>query len=1043
MTPLVRDTDHLKQILDIPFSDPQLAAITADPALPQAIIAGAGAGKTAVMAARVVWLVGHLGHAPDRILGLTFTSKAAAELAGRVRHSLERVGDFSEYGEPTVSTYHAFAGTLIAEHGLRLGIEPDLRVLADATRFQIAARVVRQHDGPLRHVSAWLPTVISDLLEFDGQLSEHLVTTERMREHDRELLERARAVAKPLKWHDEIVETCLKRDELADLVDEYRAAKIDAGVMDFADQMAWGARLAMLPEVQEVLRERYDVVLLDEYQDTSVAQRDLLQALFAGRPISAVGDPAQGIYGWRGAASGNLTAFLSDFPAGDGGRGQLFSLDVTRRCAPEIIDLAGHVARDYYGSPGVAEVVTPLRAAPENPTGEVSVALHAGVAEEIEALVDLVADAVDRGVERRDIAVLVRTTNENPEIVRALRARGLPVEIVGLTGLLDQPEVVDVLSVLAVLDDVTANPAMLRLLTGVRWRVGDRDLALLGQRAKELGHRWTDRPEADPTDPGAALRAALDDATAGVDPTEIISLAEAVEDPGDLPYSPEARSRFEDLAYLLRRLRRHAHEPLLDLSRRVVTELDLDVELPVAGVPTDNLSLLFDAVADYSQHDRYASLPGLLSYLDAEREFNEGMELSAPTDADSIKLLTIHRAKGLEFEEVFVPFVAGTVFPSGRGRSRWPTVAKALPAELRGDVDFVPALPDFEGAAKKQFEADTRRDSIMEEIRLAYVAFTRAKRRLHISGHRWGRTQLKPRPASSFLTDVREWLATRGIEPVVWADEPVADEQNPHMVDQSLPWPVELSSFARREALADAVRRHLASEVPHEAAPGDPRLEDLRTDLELLLEEARARYEREVEVALPASLSATAAMALAEDEERFVASLARPMPRQPSAAARFGTRFHAWIEARYGQQTLLDPDELPGRGDVEVADESDLDALKEAFETGPFAGREPVAIEAPFTLRLGGQQIIGRIDAVFATRLPDGREGFEVVDWKTNRAADADPLQLALYRLAWAELHEIDPDRVVGTFHYVRLGRTDTFDDLPGRDELEERFGLR
>ncbi len=1041
MTPLVRDTDHLREALDIPFSEQQLAAITADPQFPQAIIAGAGAGKTAVMAARVVWLVGHLGLEPDRILGLTFTAKAAAELAGRVRASLDRVGDFSEHGEPTVSTYHAFAGTLIAEHGLRLGIESDLRVLADATRFQIAARVVRRHDGPLRHVSAWLPTVIGDVLDLDGQLSEHLVDPETLRAFDAETIRRAESVEKPLTWHRDIAEACRKRDELSVLVEEYRAAKVDAGVMDFSDQMAWGARLALVPEVQESLRERFDVVLLDEYQDTSVAQRDLLQALFSGRPISAVGDPAQGIYGWRGAASGNLTAFLDDFPCADGGRGRLFSLDVTRRCAPEIIDLAGHVARDYYGSPGVAEVVTPLRAAPQNPAGEVSVALHRGVSEEIEALVDLVAEAVEGGVPRREIAVLVRTTSENPEIVRALRGRGLPVEIVGLTGLLLQPEVVDVLSVLAVLDDVTANPAVLRLLTGPRWRIGDRDLALLGRRAAELGRSWRVRPEADPEDVEAALRTALDDATAGVDPTEIVSLAEAVEDPGDGPYSGPARARFADLAAMLRRLRRHAHEPLLDLSRRVVSELDLDVELAVAGTPTDNLALLMDAIGDYAQHDRYASLPGLLAYLDAEREFNEGMELSAPSDADSVKLLTIHKAKGLEFDEVFVPFVAGTVFPSGRGRSRWPTVAKTLPAPLRGDTGFVPHLTDLTSAAKKQFEDDTRRDALMEEIRLAYVAFTRARRRLHVSGHRWGRTQIKPRAESAFLVDVRDWLADRGIDAVVWAEEPDDDEGNPHLVDQSLPWPVTLDSFERRRALADEVRGHLAAE---EALPVtvDGRLAGLRTDLDLLLEEARARAGHGIRVELPASVSTTDLLALAEDEQSFARRLARPEPRQPSPAARFGTRFHAWVEARYGQQTLLDPDDLPGRGDAEVVDEADLQALKDAFESGPFAGREPVAVEAPFSLRLGGQQVVGRIDAVFAAVAEDGTEGFEVVDWKTNRAADADPLQLAVYRLAWAEMQGIDLDRVVGTFHYVRLGESRTVDDLPDRPTLERLLGL-
>ncbi|HPU12390.1 MAG TPA: ATP-dependent DNA helicase [Aeromicrobium sp.] len=1031
---LIRDTEHLKEVLDIPFSPDQLAAITADPAIPQAIIAGAGAGKTAVMAARVVWLVGHLGLDPDRILGLTFTAKAAAELAGRVRKSLELVGDFSDYGEPTVSTYHAFAGTLIAEHGLRLGIEPDLRVLADATRFQLAARVVREHRGPLSYVSSWVPLVIGDLLALDGQLAEHLVSPEAVRDFDQARIDEVAALAKPLKWNTELADACRKRDELTVLVQEYREAKTAAAVMDFSDQMAWGAQLAELAPVRESLQERFDVVLLDEYQDTSIAQRDLLQSLFAGRPISAVGDPAQGIYGWRGAASGNLTGFLKDFPSANGTKGQLFGLNVTRRCAPEIIDLAGYVARGYYEQ--VADVVEPLKAAPENPAGQVSVALHDSVATEIEVLIDQVQAAIDRGVELSEIAILVRTTTENAELVRTLRARGIAVEIVGLTGLLLQPEVVDVLSVLAIIDDVTANPAVLRLLTGARWRVGDRDLALLGERAGQLGRAW--RPEKPGEAPSAEekLTAALDDATAGVDPTEVISLAEAIEVPGELDYSPEARKRFGELAAMLSRLRRHAHEPLLDLARRVVHELDLDIELAVASQPTDNLGLLLDAIGDYAQNDRYASLPGLLAYLAAEREYNGGMELSAPTEANSVKVLTIHKAKGLEFDEVFVPFVAGNVFPSGRGRSRWVSSAAELPGPLRGDRDSVPQVSGWTTKDFDEYKAAMTADSLLEETRLAYVAFTRARRGLHISGHRWGRTQVKPRGVSQFLADAKEWLANKGQEPAVWAPEPEPDEENPHLSDLSAAWPIQLTPFDRRERLASQVREQLANSA--RPAPTSPELVGLRAELDLLIAEARARNERELAVDLPSTVSTSDLLALVADEPAYVRRLARPMPRQPSAAARFGTRFHAWVEARYGQQTLLDPDELPGRGDFEVADESALAELKANFEDGPFAGREPVAVETPFSLRLGGLQVPGRIDAVFATA-----DGFEVVDWKTNRNADADRLQLAIYRLAWAELQQLEVEKVVGTFYYVRRGEVQTFTDLPDRAELERLFALR
>lgn len=190
-------------------------------------------------------------------------------------------------------------------------------------------------------------------------------------------------------------------------------------------------------------------------------------------------------------------------------------------------------------------------------------------------------------------------------------------------------------------------------------------------------------------------------------------------------------------------------------------------------------------------------------------------------------------------------------------------------------------------------------------------------------------------------------------------------------------------------------------------------------------------------VTLPGSVSTTSMLGLAEDEATFARELARPMPRRPSSAARFGTRFHAWVEAHYGQQVLLDPSELPGQGDADLSSDAELDEAIEKFRTGPYGDREPYAIEAPFSLVLGGQQVIGRIDAVFQTA-----DGFEVVDWKTNKRATADELQLAIYRLAWAELRGIDPAQVEAVFYYVRLGEVKRFDDLPGRAELERRLGL-
>ena len=134
------------------------------------------------------------------------------------------------------------------------------------------------------------------------------------------------------------------------------------------------------------------------------------------------------------------------------------------------------------------------------------------------------------------------------------------------------------------------------------------------------------------------------------------------------------------------------------------------------------------------------------------------------------------------------------------------------------------------------------------------------------------------------------------------------------------------------------------------------------------------------------------------------------------------------------QELFVDPDELSGRADLGVDDDADLQELVARFEAGPFGHRSPVAVEPPFALVLGGQVVRGRIDAVFA----DGEGGFLLVDWKTNRAHGADPVQLAVYRLAWAELHGVALEKVRAAFFYVRDGEVVLHDDLPGRQELEE-----
>jgi DNA helicase-2/ATP-dependent DNA helicase PcrA len=639
----------------------------------------------------------------------------------------------------------------------------------------------------------------------------------------------------------------------------------------------------------------------------------------------------------------------------------------------------------------------------------------------------------------KEIGVLTRDNAHAAAVFDALSNREIPVEIVGLKGLLRLPEVSEVVATLTLVQDVTANAALLTLLAGPRWAIGPRDLALLGRRAGELAgsQRGGDRFE--------DVRAELQAAVEGADPTEIASLCDALEDPGDQPYSLEAVERFKLLADELRRLRAAISEPILDLVRRIIDTTGIDVELassvsPAAAARRDNLDLFVQAVAEFQAVDGQVTLAALLAWLEAEDEFGQGLDVATPSEADSVKLLTVHRAKGLEWDAVFLVGVTERKFPTNRTRSSWLTVPFVMPAALRGDARDLPQLAGHApediialGKAAKEHEA-------LEELRLGYVAWTRARHLLSVSAWCWAphlKTGLGP---SAYLQRTRDAMATWGGEPDAWLDQPPKDATSPYAAaSPDLPWPISHRTTEVDRRLEAAARVRAATVDAEDEVEDVLHLDQIQQwdeEIRRLLQEAARDRSPDVRVSLPSSLSATSLARLRDDPDAFARDLARPMPRRPSSAARFGTRFHAWVEARFGQQLLLDPDELPGRGDEGIDDDSDLRELIKMFEDGPFADRVPHAVEPPFALVLGGQVVRGRIDAVYAERV-DGEAGYLLVDWKTNRAATADPLQLATYRVAWAELTGVPVERVRAAFYYVRTGELVEPDGLPGRDELE------
>ena len=262
MTGVLQTPEQLCEVLGLPFSEQQLAAITA-PLEPGVIIAGAGSGKTTVMAARVVWLVGSGQLAPEQVLGLTFTRKAAAELSARVRTALQRAGviddtGVDEAGEQLVLTYDAFAARLVAEHGLRIGVESDPVMITGASRYRLAARVVTNAAGPFEHLASFAPVTLTErLLKLDSDLTSHLVSAAEVGAHAREFrtalaeapLNRYRREYASVRQARAITE---QRLELLGLTTAYAELKRSLGYVEFADQMAVAAELARrVPAVSE------------------------------------------------------------------------------------------------------------------------------------------------------------------------------------------------------------------------------------------------------------------------------------------------------------------------------------------------------------------------------------------------------------------------------------------------------------------------------------------------------------------------------------------------------------------------------------------------------------------------------------------------------------------------------------------------------------------------------------------------------------------------------------------------------------------------
>lgn len=1030
---------------------PEQALIISAPLEPAVVIAGAGSGKTETMSARVLYLVANGFVRPDEILGLTFTRKAAGELGIRIRSRLRalRQAGLTPKNiaiDAAVMTYHSYAGRLLGEHAIRYGIDAGTEPLGDAAIWQMASELVMNWSDYSFTSDSAVSTVISDVIGLTRLVLEHQCSPDDIREESLKILLHIEAMGP--KSNDVVrkVTTVLnQRLSILPMVDQFIATRRRDGLLSFDDQMSLAADIANeFPDVAELERSRYRVVLLDEYQDTSQSQVRMLSALFGNaHSVMAVGDPCQAIYTWRGASAGTIGAFAKHFPKGVGQIGaKQYSLSTTFRNDEVILNLANNVSAQIRENSTVD--VAPLVARDGAGSGE----LACGIFETMEAEAQAIAEyfsklwfSPDRIAlnedDRSSFAVLVRKRSQIPDIELALREANIPVEVLGVGGLIHVAEVADVISLLRVITDPEAGASLMRHLAGPRVNLGAADIAALGRfsRTRADDSQTTSRGLIAKIAAGNPLREEADDQFLG----SVIDALDEISTANERNFSSTGFSRLKNFAEDLRRLRSRAGGPLTDLISEIENYLSLDVEVMLRDGTQNgrrHLDRFMDEAAKFARTS--GTVTDFLTWLDVAVAEEGGLKSGAPeVRRDVVQILTIHNAKGAEWDVVALPGLAKGTFPgTGHEKDNWLTNEKHIPFQLRGDSHELPTIDISQCTSntevRKEFEKFSESCTLLkhgEEIRLAYVAITRARTHLIATTSRW-RDGVKAVEPSEIFEYVSLAVAQHGGIVLANTPAPADGETNP---DTENPltgtWPRDPLG-ARRSAF-DAGIELVRTSSEHALLPDDDEeIQSWIRDSSALIAELH-RGRTKPQVFLPPRLSVSTLVALRENAQELALSIRRPMPRSQDEYSRRGTIFHQWIEKHFGQGTLFDDDDLEPVDSLE--EDQTLEKLKASWLESDWANRQPFAVEVPFETVVSGVLLRGRIDAVYKI---DDR--FEVVDWKTGskKLGESAAIQLAVYRLAWAKLNGLDLSNVSAAFHYVPTGITDRRADILDEEGL-------
>jgi DNA helicase-2/ATP-dependent DNA helicase PcrA len=675
------------------LTDEQRTAVT-HTAGPLLIVAGAGTGKTAVITRRIAHLMTTRQARPEEVLALTFTDRAAAEMEERV----DRLVPYG-YTQAWMSTFHAFGDRVLREHALHLGLSPDFRVLTRAEQviyvrerlFELPLDYFRPLGDPTRHIEA-LVALFSRTKDEDVTPEEYAAYAERL-------------AAEAIPGNAAQAEQVRQQRELASAYAAYQRLLGRESRVDFGDLITLTLRLLREhPTVLARYREQFQYVLVDEFQDTNYAQFELVKLLAGDRPnLTVVADDDQAIYRWRGASYSNITYFTEAYPDA-----RIIVLTQNYRSTQFILDAAYRLI--HHNDPDRLEVRHHIDKRLRAAAGAGSLPRHLHfdtLGSEADGVADRIAQRVASGQWRYgDVAILVRANRDADPFLRALNMRGIPFRFSGTRGLYDREEIRLLIAALRCIANPHDSISLYLLSTAPFYQVPGQDLAhcmsYASRKNRPLSHVYRHLGRIEDIEVTPEGRATIDKLV------------------GDLDAMTEKASRYPTGRVLYEYL---------------VTQTGYVGRLAASGQPEDeqrvaNIAKFFDLVSRFGDIAPVDRVPGFVGYLDLLIEAGDDPPTAEfDTDADAVHVLTIHKAKGLEFPVVFIVSLVSEKFPS-RARGDPIPLPDALMKDLLPTGDF----------------------HLQEERRLFYVGMTRAKRDLYLTSARdYG--GVRPRKVSRFVVE--------------------------------------------------------------------------------------------------------------------------------------------------------------------------------------------------------------------------------------------------------------------------------------------------